>query len=175
MLHLGIGILCLYSIVLIPPWVNIHFLLWLCAYQPFYLIHFFLELMTNGFFHFLDEAKVVNILDKILLTTLFQITFPCVANGHKCSNIMLQFDELSFKKRIYDIIFPFKKQYHLLANFHKKNCLQLCHPFKSTLIRLHFDNTFYVIMTTIHWCLPKSFWLFGRFTRFKDFDMYGCN
>jgi hypothetical protein len=128
------------------------------------------------FFHFLDGSKVVNILKKILLTILFQITFACVANGHKCSNIMLQFNELSSKKGIYDIIFPFKK---IMSPFDKFSpnffFLQPCHPCKSRLIHLHFENTFYVIMTTIHWCLPKSFWLFSRLTRFKDFDMYGCN
>jgi hypothetical protein len=149
----------------------------MCISTILFNSHYLFELMTYIYiFHLLDGYRAVNIFKKILSTTLFQIAFACVANRHKCSNIMLQFDELSSKKGIYEIIFPFKNIVSPFDKFsQKKHYLQPCHPCKSTLIHLHFDNTFYVIMTVIHWCLPKLFWLFGRLTRFKDFDMYGCN
>ncbi len=99
--------------------------------------HYFLNLWPMFFFHFLDGSKVVNIPRKILLTTLFQITFACVAIGHKCSNIMLQFDELFSKKGIYDIIFIFLKQCHLLTNFHLKKTL----PTTMSPMQIHINSS----------------------------------
>lgn len=89
--------------------------------------HYFLNLWPMFFFHFLDGSKVVNIPRKFLLTTFFQITFACITNGHKCSNIMLQFDELFSKIIIYDIIFPFKKTMSPFDKFSPKKNIAYNH------------------------------------------------
>jgi hypothetical protein len=121
-----------------PPRVNICFLLWPCTYQAFYLIHIIFWTYDQCFFFTsLMDPRWWTSLGKFLLTTLFQITFACVAIGHKCSNIMLQFDELFSKKGIYDIIFLFKKQCHLLTNFHVKKTL----PTTMSPMQIHINSS----------------------------------